>query len=68
MDIRHDVLAVHDYTRTFGRPQRHVQHGAIFRDVDLLASEHGVDARPIPDSSASLSSSLSVSLVMRFFE
>ncbi len=24
-------------------PQRHVQHGAIFRKIDLLATEHGLD-------------------------
>ena len=28
------------------RAQRHVQDGPVFRDVDLLAPEHGVDARP----------------------
>ena len=26
------------------RAQRHVQHGAVLGDVDLLAAEHGVDA------------------------
>ena len=28
-----------------GRAQGHVQDGPVFRDVDLLAPEHGVDAR-----------------------
>ena len=26
------------------RAQRHVQHGAVLGDVDLVAAEHGVDA------------------------
>ena len=26
------------------RAQRHVQHGAVLGDVDLIAAEHGVDA------------------------
>ena len=45
MNFRHDVLAVHENARTFGRPQRDVQHGAIFGDVDLLAAEHRLDPR-----------------------
>ena len=28
------------------RAQGHVQDGPVFRDVDLLAAEHGVDPRP----------------------
>ena len=35
------------------RAQRHVQHGALLGDVDLLAAEHRVDALAQPDSSAS---------------
>src|SRR5262249_32460797 len=30
----------------FRRSQRDVQHSPVLRDVDLLAREHGVDARP----------------------
>ena len=38
----HDVLAV-DEDRLIARgPQRHMQDGAVFADVDLLASEHRV--------------------------
>ena len=48
MDLRHDVLAIHQNAGIFGRPQRHVQHRALFRDVDFVAPEHGVD--PLPQS------------------
>ena len=41
----HDVLAVDDDALAARRAQRHVQDGAAFRDVDLLAAEHGIDAR-----------------------
>ena len=41
----HDVLAIDDDRRAFRRAQRHVQDGAVFRDVDLLAAEHRVDPR-----------------------
>ena len=30
----------------FRRAQGHVQHGAVFRDVDFVAPEHGVDPLP----------------------
>ena len=52
----------------FGRAQGDMQDGAFLGDVDLVAPEHGVDARRRPDSSASWKSSLSVSSVTRFFE
>jgi hypothetical protein len=26
-------------------PQRHVQHGPLFRDIDLLSPEHGINPR-----------------------
>ena len=45
MDLRHHVLAVDDDRCSFRRAQGHVQDGPVFRDVDLLASEHGVDPR-----------------------
>ena len=31
--------------RALGRAQRDVQDGAVLGDVDLVAAEHGVDAR-----------------------
>ena len=43
MNLRHDVLAVDDDGCASRRTQRHVQDGAIFRDVDFLASKHRVD-------------------------
>ena len=43
VDLGHHVLAVHDDRRLSRRPQSDVQDGSIFRDVDLLAPEHGVD-------------------------
>ena len=42
--VGHDVLAVDHDRRAARRAQRDVEHGAILRDVDLLAAEHGVDA------------------------
>ena len=42
--LGHDVLAVDHDRRAPGRAQRHVEHGALLGDVDLLAPEHGVDA------------------------
>ena len=45
VDLGHDVLAVDDDRRAARRAQGHVQHGAVFGDVDLVAAEHGVDAR-----------------------
>ena len=44
VDLGHDVLAVDDDRRAARCAQRHVQHGAVLGDVDLLAREHGVDA------------------------
>ena len=45
MDLGHHVLAVHDDGGVPRRAQGDVQHGAILGDVDLVAAEHGVDAR-----------------------
>ena len=45
MDLRHDVLAVRHERGVSRRAQRHVQHRALFGDVDLVATEHGVDSR-----------------------
>ena len=44
MDIGHHVLAVVQDGRAARRAQRDVKHRALFRDVDLVAAEHGVDA------------------------
>ena len=46
VDLRHHVLAIDHDRRSLRRAQRHMQHRAIFRDVDLLAAEHRVDPRP----------------------
>ena len=48
VNLRHDVLAVDDDGCALRRPQGHVQHGAVFGDVDFLAAEHGVDPRAQP--------------------
>ncbi len=39
-----DVLAIDHDGRTARRAQRHVQHGPVLRDVDLVAAKHRVDA------------------------
>ena len=44
VDLRHHVLAIDDDGCSSRRAQGHVQDSAVFRDVDLLAPEHGVDA------------------------
>ncbi len=68
MDLRHDVLSVHEDGCAFGRAQSYVQDGALLREVNFLPSKHRVDLRRRPDSSASRMRSLTVSSVMRFFE
>ena len=45
VDLGHHVLAVHHDRCPSRRAQRHVQDRSVFRDVDLLASKHGVDPR-----------------------
>jgi hypothetical protein len=42
--LGHDVLTVDDDRCAARRAQGHVQDGTVFRDVDLLPPEHGVDA------------------------
>ena len=44
MDLGHDIFSIQDDGRAFRRAQGHVQDGAVFRDVDFLATEHGCDA------------------------
>jgi hypothetical protein len=43
VDLRHHVLAIDDDGCPSRRAQGHVQDGTVFRDVDLLAPEHGLD-------------------------
>ena len=42
----YDVLAVDDDRCPSWRTQGNVQHSAVLGDVDLVAAEHRVDARP----------------------
>ena len=42
MNLRHHVVAVHDNRCSFGGAQRHMQHSALFGDIDFLAAEHCV--------------------------
>ena len=41
VDVRHDVLALDDNGPLGAVSQRNVQHGAVFGEVDLLASGRG---------------------------
>ena len=66
--IRHNVMAIDHDTGLPRRTQRHVQHGALFGDIDLLTTEHRIPPFSDPRSAASCSSSRTVSSVMRFFE
>ena len=69
VDVRDDVLPVHDDRGVPRRAQGDVEDGPVLGDVDLLAAEHRVDPRSrSPDSSASRTSSPIVSSVTRFFE
>ena len=69
VDLGHDVLAVDEDRLAARRPQRHMQHGAVLADVDLLAGEHRVAPRSAtPRARARSSSRRTVSSVMRFFE
>ena len=43
MNPRYDVLAVDQDCRAARGSQRHVEHGALLRDIDAFAAEHGVD-------------------------
>jgi hypothetical protein len=43
MDLWHDILTIDDDRCASRRAQRYVQHCAVFRDVDFVAPEHGVD-------------------------
>ena len=45
VDLGNHVFAVDDDRLSFGSAQGHVQDGAAFGDVDLLAAKHGFDAR-----------------------
>ena len=45
MNLRHDILAIHEDGSSFWRAKRDMQGGPVFGGVDLLAPEHGVDAR-----------------------
>src|SRR5262249_13158487 len=44
MDLRHNVLAINADGWLCRFAKSHVQNGAIFGDVDLLASKHGVNS------------------------
>ncbi len=44
MDIWNDILPIDNDRLAFWGPKRHVQHGTIFGDVNLLAAEHRIDA------------------------
>ena len=39
--VGHNVLAVHSEGGALGRAERSVCHGAVLRDVEVLAAEHG---------------------------
>ena len=48
--------------------QRNVKHGAVLRDIDLVAAEHRLDALAQPALLGELDNSRNVSSVMRFLE
>ena len=43
--VGHDVLPVDDEGLVFGHAQRHMEHGAVLRGVDVRTREHGVAPR-----------------------
>ena len=46
VDVRHNILAVHDDGVAFGRAQGHVQDAPLLRDIDFVPAKHGIDAGP----------------------
>ena len=44
MDIRNDVAAIDHYGRVFRGAEGRVENGAVLRDVDFFAGEHGLRA------------------------
>src|SRR5439155_25817758 len=46
VDMWYDVVAVDDDRCPSWRTQSNVQHSAVLGDVDLVAAEHRVEARP----------------------
>ena len=44
MNLRHDILAVDHDGAAFRRTQRNMQDRSFLRDVDFLATKHGVDS------------------------
>jgi len=49
VDRGHDILAVNQNRCSSRGPQRHVQDGPLFRDIDLLSPEHGINPRAQAD-------------------
>ncbi len=45
MDLRHDILAVHEDRCTSRRTQGHMQYRPLLGHVDLFPAKHVVDAR-----------------------
>ena len=45
MDRGHHILTVYDDGGSARGAQGDMQHGSFFRDIDLLAPEHGIDSR-----------------------
>src|SRR5262249_43615746 len=43
MDLRNNVLAIDNDGSPFQRAECHMKNGTVFRYVDLVAPEHGVD-------------------------
>ena len=68
VDLGHYILAVDQDLCSRSRPQRDMQHGAVFADIDLFAGEHRVP--PLPDLSRAgeIGEQARVSSVIRFFE
>ena len=48
VNVGHDIAAIVDDGGVARRAQRDMQHRAVFRDVDFVAAEHGVDALAQP--------------------
>ena len=48
VNLRDHIVAIDEDGGTLWRSQRHMQNRSLLRDVDLLASEHGINARLQP--------------------
>jgi len=48
VDMRNDILSIHDNRTPLRSAERHVQDPPVLRDVNLLSGKHGIDTLAQP--------------------